>query len=187
MNSWYRCKIIAKYFKHYHSAGSRFIQASLRKIQGLFKDFLKTFLLFSRSENLYKILIYTLKYYSGKYWTALLKILALEHIYYFFIYKIVVPLFVAAYAAPNNDTTILYWFRSPKTVFNTPVNGKIQGLFKAFECFSSTFQSKFYFQGLFKTVLHIQVLFKPVQTLWMKILTEFKTAAAWIFTLWTKK
>ena len=34
-----------------------------------------------------------------------------------------------------------------------------------FECFSSIFQGKFYFQGLFKTVLYIQVLFKPVQTL----------------------
>ena len=57
-------------------------------------------------------------------------------------------------------------------------NGKIQGLFKAFECFSSTFQGKSYFQGLFKTVLgksyfqglfktvlYTQVLFKPVQTL----------------------
>ena len=44
-------------------------------------------------------------------------------------------------------------------------NGKIQGIFKAFECFSSTFQGKFYFQGLFKTVLYIQVLFKPVGTL----------------------
>ena len=36
---------------------------------------------------------------------------------------------------------------------NPPVNGKIQRLFKAFECFSSTFQGKFDFQGLFKTVL----------------------------------
>ena len=44
---------------------ARFIYASLCKIQGLFKDFLKTFLLFSRSENLYKILIYTLKYIFG--------------------------------------------------------------------------------------------------------------------------
>ena len=52
----------------------------------------------------------------------------------------------------------------PKIVFNPPVNGKIQGLFKAFECFSSTLQSKFNFQGLFKTVLYIQVLFKPVRT-----------------------
>ena len=55
--------------------------------------------------------------------------------------------------------------RSPKTLLNPPVNGKIQGLFKAFECFSSTFQGKFNFQGLFKTVLYIQVLFKPVRTL----------------------
>ena len=52
-----------------------------------------------------------------------------------------------------------------KTVLNPHANGKIQGLFKAFECFSSTFHGKFLFQGLFKTVLYIQVLFKPVQTL----------------------
>ena len=45
-----------------------------------------------------------------------------------------------------------------KTVLNPLANGKIQGLFKAFECFSSTFQGKFYFHGLFKTVLYIQVL-----------------------------
>ena len=36
--------------------------------------------------------------------------------------------------------------RSPKTVLNPPVDGKIQGLFKAYECFSSTFEGKFYFQ-----------------------------------------
>ena len=52
-----------------------------------------------------------------------------------------------------------------KTVMNPLANGKIQGLFKAFQCFSSTFQGKFYFQGLFKTVLYIKVLFKPVRTL----------------------
>ena len=75
------------------------------------------------------------------------------------------PLFGAAYAAPNKGTTILYYFRSPKSVLNPPVNGKIQGLFKAFEYFSSTFQGKFNFQGLFKIVLYIQVLYKPVQTL----------------------
>ena len=49
-----------------------------------------------------------------------------------------------------------------KSVLNPLANGKIHGFFKAFECFSSTFQGKFYFQGLFKTVLYIQVLFKPV-------------------------
>ena len=47
-------------------------------------------------------------------------------------------------------------------MLNTLANGNIQGFFIAFECFSSTFQGKFYFQGLFKTVLYIQVLFKPV-------------------------
>ena len=56
------------------------------------------------------------------------------------------PLFGAAYAAPNKGTTILYWFRSPKTVLNPPVNGKIQGPFKAYEHILSTFQGKFYFQ-----------------------------------------
>ena len=66
-----------------------------------------------------------------------------------------VPLFGAAYAAPNKGTTILNWFRSPKTLLmNPPVNGKYQGLLEAFECFSSTFRSKFYFQGLFKTILY---------------------------------
>ena len=50
-------------------------------------------------------------------------------------------------------------------MLNPPVKGKIQDLFKACECFSSTFQGKFNFQGLFKTVLYIQVLFKPVRTL----------------------
>ena len=54
---------------------------------------------------------------------------------------------------------------SAKTVLNPPVKGKIQGLVKALECFSSTFQGKFNFQGLFKTVLYIQVLFKSMLTL----------------------
>ena len=33
-------------------------------------------------------------------------------------YKIVVPLFGAAFAAPNKGTTILYWFRSLSTVLS---------------------------------------------------------------------
>ena len=45
-------------------------------------------------------------------------------------------------------------------MLNPPVKGKIQGLFKAFECFSSTFLGRFLFQ-----VLYFQVLFKPVRTL----------------------
>ena len=40
--------------------GTGFIQARLCKIQGLFMDFSKTFLLFSRTENFRKILMYTL-------------------------------------------------------------------------------------------------------------------------------
>ena len=80
-----------------------------------------------------------------------------------------VPYFGAAYAALNKGTTILYCFRYQKTALNPPVNGKIQGLFKAFECFSSTFQGKFNVQGLFKTVLYIQVLFKLVGILSLKI------------------
>ena len=36
--------------------------------------------------------------------------------------------------------------KSPKTVLSPPVNGKIQEHFKAFECFSRTFQGKFNFQ-----------------------------------------
>ena len=52
-----------------------------------------------------------------------------------------------------------------RQVLNPPVNGKIQGLFKVFEYFPGTFQDKFNFQGLFKIVLYIQVLFKPVRTL----------------------
>ena len=37
----------------------------------------------------------------------------------------------------------------------------------------STFQGKFYLQGIFKTVLYIQVLFKPVQTLLTLIVPLF--------------
>ena len=54
---------------------------------------------------------------------------------------IVVPLFGAAYAAPNKGITILYCFRSPKPVLNPPVNGKIQGLFKAFCVFQVLFKA----------------------------------------------
>ena len=46
-----------------------------------------------------------------------------------------VPLFGAAYAAPNKGTTILYWFSSAKTVLNPPVNSKIQGILKALSVF----------------------------------------------------
>ena len=53
-------------------------------------------------------------------------------------YKIVVPIFGAAYAAPNKSRTILYWFRPLSTVLSSTENKRIQGLFMAFEWFSST-------------------------------------------------
>ena len=62
-----------------------------------------------------------------------------------------------------------------RRLLNPPVYVKNQRLFKAFECFSSSFQGKFYFQGLFKTVLYIQVLFKSVRTLvykWYTVLSQ---------------
>ena len=59
----------------------------------------------------------------------------------------------------------LFGFRPPKTVLNPLAYGKIQEFFKAFEHFSSTFQGKFYFQGLLQDSTVFQVLFKPVRTL----------------------
>ena len=53
----------------------------------------------------------------------------------------------------ENSITILYWFRSLSTVLSPTENSRIQGLFKAFEWFSSTFQGRFNFQGLFKKAL----------------------------------
>ena len=75
------------------------------------------------------------------------------------------PLFAAAFVAPNKGTAILYWLKSLSTVLSPTENSRIQGLFKAFEWFSSTFQGRFNFQGLFKKALYIQVLFKPKGTL----------------------
>ena len=62
----------------------------------------------------------------------------------------------------------------PQKSVNPPVNGKIRGLFKAFKYFSSACQSKFNFQGLFKTVLYIQVLFKSVGALSLTVLSKKK-------------
>ena len=61
-----------------------------------------------------------------------------------------VPIFGAVYAAPNIDATILYCFRSQKTLLNPPVNGKIQGLFKAFESFSKYLSRQILFSRTFQ-------------------------------------
>ena len=74
------------------------------------------------------------------------------------------PIFGAAYAAPNKDTTILYWFRSLSTVLSPTENRRIQGLYKLLSDFPVLFKT-FKFQVLYKKALEIQVLFKPVGTL----------------------
>ena len=68
-------------------------------------------------------------------------------------YEIGVPLFGAAFAAPNKGTAILYSFRSLSTVLSSTENRQIQGLFKEFEWFSSTFQGRFKFREIFMKVL----------------------------------
>ena len=60
-----------------------------------------------------------------------------------------VSLFGSAYMLQQIKAPQFY----TEILLNPHVNGKIQGLFKVFECFSSTFQGKFYLQGLFKAVL----------------------------------
>ena len=45
-------------------------------------------------------------------------------------------------AAPSKGTKFLYGFRSLSTVLSSTENRRIQGLFKAFEWFSSTFQGR---------------------------------------------
>ena len=62
-------------------------------------------------------------------------------------------------------------------MLNPPVNVKIQGLFNAFGCFSSTFKANLIFKD-FSRVLYIQVLFKPVQTLYAITVRQNLSAAA---------
>ena len=75
-----------------------------------------------------------------------------------------VPLFGAAYAAANKGTTILYQFKSPTTVLNPPENGKIQGLFNAYECFQVLFKTNVIFKD-FSRQSCIFKHFKLVRTL----------------------
>ena len=71
-----------------------------------------------------------------------------------------VPSFGVIYAAPNEGTTILYGLRSPKTVLHPPVNGKFKDFSWPLSVFQVLFKADLVFQGVFKTVLYIQVLFK---------------------------
>ena len=72
------------------------------------------------------------------------------------------PIFGAAYAAPNKDTTILYWFRSLSTGLSPTEKSRIQGLFKTFEWFSSTFQADL----IFKDFSRKSFKFKYFSSLW---------------------
>ena len=54
------------------------------------------------------------------------------------------PIFGAAYAAPNKGKTLLYWLKSLSTVLSPTENSRIQ----AFELFSIPFQGRFNFQVL---------------------------------------
>ena len=80
------------------------------------------------------------------------------------LYKIVVPLFGAAYAAPNKGTTIfndlgvINCAKATRLLSDFPVLFKTDLTFKDFSRKLSNFK---YFSSLCKT----QVLFKPVQTL----------------------
>ena len=72
------------------------------------------------------------------------------------------PLFGAAFAAPNKGTTISYWFKSLTTVLNTTGNRRIQGTFKAFEWFSSTFQDIYLNAKVSQLLLNCySLLFEP--------------------------
>ena len=68
--------------------------------------------------------------------------------------EIVVPLFDAAFAAPNKGTTILYWFRSLSTVLSSTENRRIQELFKAFEWFPVLFKADLIFKNFSRNPLN---------------------------------
>ena len=81
------------------------------------------------------------------------------------------PIFGAAFAAPNKGTAILYWFRFRlywfrflSTVLSPTENRRIQGLFKEFEWFSSTFKADLVFKDFSRKPSKFEVLFKPVRT-----------------------
>ena len=66
---------------------------------------------------------------------------------------IAVPLLGTEYASPNKHNNF-HWFWFPLRESLTE-SSKYQVLFKVLEWFSSTFQGRLNFQGLFKTVFHI--------------------------------
>ena len=117
-----------------------FIQGSLSKIQGLFKDFPRLFYSFQdlkvekNTDGSVKILL-------QKCQTEIMVKLVLENEY-----EIVVPLFGAAFAAPSKGTTILYWFKSLSTVLSSTETRRKQDLFKALRDFPVLFKADWIFK-----------------------------------------
>ena len=56
------------------------------------------------------------------------------------------PIFGAADAAPNNGTTLLYWFQSLSTVLSPTENSRIQGVFKVLSDFTVLFKADLIFK-----------------------------------------
>ena len=76
-----------------------------------------------------------------------------------------VPLFGAAYAAPNKGTTILYWFRSLSTLLSPTENSKISRTFQGLRVIFKDFSKQIKFSMTFQEkALYIQMLFKPART-----------------------
>ena len=74
------------------------------------------------------------------------------------------PLFCAAFAAPNKGTTVLFCFRSLSTVL-IPTENRIQGLFQAFRDFPVLFKAYLIFKAVQEGPLNsstFQIGFKKV-------------------------
>ena len=79
-----------------------FLQANLSKIQGLFKDLLRQSYSF-QGLKVYENPDLRVKILLQKCWLEIMEKSVLENKY-----KIVVPLFGVAFAAPNKGTTVLF-------------------------------------------------------------------------------
>ena len=105
----------------------------------------------------------TLTIFKDYVWTNTLKFLTVSA---------TAVLYFLSYTSEHNCLFLLKYFVKTgnfiqrMSIINiNNVYHEIQVLFKVLGWFSSTFQGKFHFQGLVRTGLHFQVLFKPVWTL----------------------
>ena len=75
------------------------------------------------------------------------------------------PLFGAAFAAPNKGTTILHWLRSLSTVLSPTENSRIQGLFRLLSDFPVLFKADLIFKDFSRKPSKFKYFFKTVRTL----------------------